>query len=496
MLFVLGLLGQCAEAAAQAEPADSKPRREGPTSPTAVFIYPVIGTLDDSNCERIHDDLALLIDQHGFRNFLLEIDSPGGDLAAVRELAIYIDSLSKQSITTIAYIPTGKSAFSGGTLLAFACKHLEMGENSRIGDVALVDSVWHQPLPEKIQSFVRADLLRYARERFPKRLVEAMVSQGPRVYRAQLRTATGTETQYLTDEELEKEAARVINREVVIDAGRLLVLDEKAAKLNDFIQYVFPTREQLLEHHSLLGGDYHLDDFRLRGTFSGSMENWTRWFLGNDWVRFALILLGVLGVVFEIKFPGTTLPGAVGLGCFILFFVGAFLGGTAGWVELAVFAAGLVLLAVEIFLLPGFGVAGFSGLILLLGSLVMALVGSGTGDAPLTGVMSALAIVLGGFAMSVILTLTILHFLPQSASVGQSGLIARAILSADPGPTRLLSRKGKVVSPLRPAGKIDVDGEIIDATSSGEFLDNGIAVEVIDVKGNRVVVRSAGGTSQ
>src|SRR5512145_1360253 len=82
-----------------------------------------------------------------------------------------------------------------------------------------------------------------------------------------------------------------------------------------------------------------------------------------------LMTIGILGIIVELRTPGFGVPGAVGLASLGLFFWGHWLVRLAGWEEILLVALGLVLLALEIFVIPGFGIAGVVGIIALLGGL-------------------------------------------------------------------------------------------------------------------------------
>ena len=196
--------------------------------------------------------------------------------------------------------------------------------------------------------------------------------------------------------------------------------------------------------------------------------------------------------------------GIFGIGaalCFGVFFWSKFLGGTADWLEVLLFMLGFACLAIEIFVIPGFGVFGLAGGLLILGSLVMANITLNDLDrgASLDQTVHA-ARSLGLAILGVIVSATALsHFLPripilnsiilappEVSHAGTSGGASRL-----PDESGLTGQRGTAVTMLRPSGKIRVQGRLLDAASTSGFVEPGTAIEVVSVSGNRVTVRVA-----
>jgi membrane-bound serine protease (ClpP class) len=185
------------------------------------------------------------------------------------------------------------------------------------------------------------------------------------------------------------------------------------------------------------------------------------------------------------------MPGAIGLISLGLFFWGHWIVQLAGWEELLLVSIGVLLLALEIFVLPGTTVAGFAGAIALLAGLGMALVGAGATIAVLT-------LALGRVAMSFLLAIAgaflFLRLLPHlpfgRRLVLSTGMQADlGYVSPPESDRRWLGRTGTALSPLRPAGIAEIDGNRIDVVSDGRFIEAGAIIEVTRVDGNRIVVR-------
>jgi membrane-bound serine protease (ClpP class) len=163
----------------------------------------------------------------------------------------------------------------------------------------------------------------------------------------------------------------------------------------------------------------------------------------------------------------------------------------AGWEEILLVASGLVLLALEIFVIPGFGIAGVLGIAALLGGLSLSLVGAG---ASWDFIVRAVGRVVFSLLAALILSLVMLRFLPRlpwgRRLILETGLHAdEGYASAPEADERWLGKSGRAVSPLRTAGIAEIEGERVDVVSDGEFIESGAPIVVTRVDGNRIVVR-------
>ena len=213
--------------------------------------------------------------------------------------------------------------------------------------------------------------------------------------------------------------------------------------------------------------------------------------LTNPIVASLLLSVGTLGILLELRTPGVGLPGAVGLAALALVLGGHYVVALVGWEELLLVAVGFLLVGLEVFVIPGFGVAGVVGILAILGGMTMGLVGVGASSAAVVGTLSRLGLALAG----AIIAAVILFRMLGTRKVGRRLLLETA-LDAEAGyasaPERdktWLGRTGRTTSPLRPAGYADIDGERVDVVSDGEMLDAGVEVIVARVDGNRIVVR-------
>jgi membrane-bound ClpP family serine protease len=210
-------------------------------------------------------------------------------------------------------------------------------------------------------------------------------------------------------------------------------------------------------------------------------------------------LLGGAALYAELQSPGIGLGGLIAALCFLLYFWSAYLGGTAGWLEVLLFLAGLTCLALEIFVLPGFGLFGLAGGLLVISSLILA---SQTfvlprNDYQLHQLRNSLLTLTGAGIGIVVAVAAMRRYLPHTPVLNNMVLappsseeVSRinereALARLD----HLLGRRGVAFTPLVPGGKARIDDELVDVLTDGEFVDRGLPVEVIEVRGNRVVVR-------
>jgi membrane-bound serine protease (ClpP class) len=213
-------------------------------------------------------------------------------------------------------------------------------------------------------------------------------------------------------------------------------------------------------------------------------------FLTNPLVSPLLLSLGVLGLVLEIKSGAFGLGGLVSLASLGLFFGSSFLLGLAGWEEVLLLGLGLIALAVEAFVLPGFGVAGFLGLGAIGAAMVLALVGG----APSSGdVLQAFAVLGASLLITAAVVYAWLRHIPNSNRFGglflRNGMAqAEGYISALPRGD-LVGKDGVAVTDLRPAGTATIAGERVDVVTEGEYVSQGSAVRVLRSEGYRHIVR-------
>jgi membrane-bound serine protease (ClpP class) len=385
---------------------------------------------------------------------ILEIETFGGRVDAAVQIR---DALLESRLRTVAFV--NKRAISAGALIALASETVVMAAGSTIGAASPVQvgspDAAPQPAQEKTVSYVRKEFGATAEARNrPQALAEAMV-------------------------DADVEVADVIEK------GKLLTLTTEEALKLKVADFRADSIEALLEQMGLA-------DAELRRTSPNWAEQLVR-FLTNPVVSSLLISAGMVGILVELRTPTFGFAGALGMGSLVLFLYGHWLVQLAGWEELLLAAAGLVLLGLEILVLPGFGIAGALGIVALLGALGLSMTGPGATAVVIVKAVTRVVIALTvGLAASLVLT----RFVPTLP------FARRMVLETDlgSGPSygsapesdqRWLGKRGRAATPLHPAGIAEVEGERLDVVSDGVLIEAGERIDVIRVDGNRIVVRRA-----
>jgi membrane-bound serine protease (ClpP class) len=268
----------------------------------------------------------------------------------------------------------------------------------------------------------------------------------------------------------------------VIAKGKLLTLTTDEALKHKLADFRADTLDAALERLGLGGAE-------LRRVTPNWAENLVRW-LTHPVVSSLLVSIAMIGILIELRTPGFGIPGGLGVASLALFLWGHWLVQLAGWEELLLALGGAVLVALELLVIPGFGVAGILGILALLAALVLSMLGPG--DTPQFIMMTA-ARVVGAMLFAVLASLALLRYLPRlpfgRQFILQTGLgAAQGYASAPESDRRWLGKRGRASSPLHPAGIAEIDGERVDVVSDGELIDAGELIKVIRVDGNRIVV--------
>jgi membrane-bound serine protease (ClpP class) len=420
-------------------------------TPRIVYVAPIEGIIDLGLApfvQRVLDEAAAA----GAAAVILEINTFGGRVDAAVQIR---DALLRARVPTVAFV--NQRAISAGALISLAAEKLVMAGGGTIGAATPVKmgqpGAAAQPVEEKSVSYVRKEFRATAESRKrPPLLAEAMV-----------------------DADVEIRG--------VIEKGKLLTLTTEEALKNKLIDFRADSMESVLEQLKLGGAE-------LRRASPNWAENLVR-FLTHPVISSLLITIAMLGILIELRTPGFGLAGGLGITSLALFFWGHWLVQLAGWEELLLVAAGIILLAFEIFVIPGFGIAGTLGILAILAGLVLSLVGAGD---TATFILKAAGRVVGSLAVALIASLVLLRFLPRlpfgRRLILETGLsAARGFASPPEGDSRWLGKRGRASSTLRPAGIAEIEGERVDVVSEGELIDAGQFIEVTRVDGNRIVVR-------
>lgn len=395
---------------------------------------------------------------------ILDMDTPGG---RVDSAVAIIDVLTKADIPLYTFV--GREAISGGAFIALATPNIYMAPGALIGDITPIimgmgGSI--QDLPEaekeKMTSYVAAQV-RSAAEKggYDPLLAEAMVRR---------------EIEY-------KIGDKIISKE-----GTVLTLTNTEAE-----QLVGEDQRPLFSKGTVRDIDEMLERIGLAGADKKILEVTSAEKLARLIASIApiLMIIGLGGIWLELKTPGFGLFGIAGGLCLLLFFAGHHIAGLSGFEDVMIFILGVTLLAIEIFITPGFGVMGLSGLLLIFISFISAMSERMPGKwrpisfEPETFSVPFLKVTLA-FLGSIVLVAIAGKFMPKTR-IFQS--LTLDSISPDPATEEeLLGLEGVAHSALRPGGTAYFGDRKLDVVTYGDYIPQQSAVRIVEVHGNRIVV--------
>lgn len=416
-----------------------------------VYVVPIEGAIDLGLAPYVQRVLDEAVAQQAAA-VILEVSTLGGRVDAA---VLIRDALLRAPVRTVAFI--NARAISAGALISLAAETIAMAEGGAIGAATPVmggvPGAAAQPVEEKTVSYMRSEFRATAETRKrPTQIAEAMV-----------------------DADIEVPG--------VSEKGKLLTLTTEEALTHKVADFRAATLADVL-------AKLDLSNAETRTPPQTWAETLVR-ILTHPLVSSLLLMFGVLGIIIEVQTPGFGVPGGVGLMALGLFFGGHWLVALAGWEELLLVVAGLLLLGLEVFVTPGFGILGLLGIGALLGGLSLSMVGAG---ARWDVVLFAGGRVAGSLIIALGLAVAVLGALPR-LPLGRRLILDRELTTAAgfeseaAADRRWLGKRGVAATTLRPSGIATFDGERVDVVADGTYLDAGTPLEVLRVDGNRIVVR-------
>lgn len=479
---------------------------ETPSAKAAVIICK--GMIDNGLYKSIQRRTQTAL-KEDVEYLIFEIGTYGGLLESADDISKYfildLPRISSKA-HTVAYITT--EAISAGAMISVSCRDIIMRENTTIGDCApiVLGGKLEGVEREKAESFTRAAFSRAAEANgYPEALLKAMVTIQTKVYRVK-NLQTG-EFEFFESEQLPKDpnSYDLDNQELIVKDDELLTLTASKAFEYGIARAMVQDLAGVLEFLAERDGvSFAGEPMILETTWSEEMVRW----LNSPAVMAVLVMLALLGVYIEFNTPGVGLPGLVAVICVVIIIGSKYLAELANVVEVALFILGILLLLVEFLVLPGFGIAGFLGIVCIFAGLFGMLIKNPPDKLPwpqdaiawsdFTWGVVGLS---GGFVGFIILAWLLSKYLPRMQFL--SGLILAPAVPRQSSEIPLsmttppesktvnvnMGDTGEVVSKLRPTGKAKFGEAIVDVVAEGEFLDKGTKVEIIEIHGNRVVVK-------
>ena len=358
------------------------------------------------------------------------------------------------------YAFVDNNAASAGALIAISCDSIYMAPGANIGAATVVGQDG-KPAPEKYQSYMRSILRSTAEQnkRDPK-IAEAM--NDSRAY------------------------IPGIN-----DSGKVLTFTTSEAIKNHYCEGQAKTVEEVLKLAHV--ENYEIETYEVSSI--GSIIDW----LINPVISGFLIMIIVAGIYYEFQAPGTIFPIAASMLAALLYFAPHYLQGLAENWEILLFFAGLILLALEIFVFPGFGIPGVLGILFIVLGLTLSLVKSVPTNFPVNlpesnSFVSALFIVLASTVISIGLSFYLFgRFIKSSmfSKVSVQSIISKekGFIGVDMTSHNLVGLTGTAFTVLRPSGKAEIEGNVYDATAESGFIDKGEKIVVVKYETAQLFVR-------
>jgi len=405
---------------------------------------------------------------------LIHMNTYGGLLDAADSIRTMI---LNSPIPVIVFIDN--NAASAGALIAISCDSIYMRPGGSIGAATVVDQTG-KPVPDKYQSFMRSTMRATAEAHGKDTII----------------TGNDTILKWRRDPKIaEAMVDPSIYIEGIIDTGKVLTLTTEEAIRLGFCEGEADNIKEVMEKAGI--ENYEIKEYKL--TALDKIIG----FLLNPIVSGLLIMLIIGGIYFELQAPGIGFPLAAAVTAAILYFAPLYLEGLAQNWELIIFMVGLILIAVEIFAIPGFGVAGISGIILVVGGLTLAMVDNVVFEFDFafafSTVVKAFFIVVVSMFLGFILSLWLGKKLFTAKktfgnlALNQDMKSEDGYIGVESKPKELIGKTGIADSILRPSGKVNVDGEIYDAKAEYGFINKGEKVKVTRYEtGQLYVVKEKG----
>ncbi|MFP4525118.1 MAG: NfeD family protein [Bacteroidales bacterium] len=392
---------------------------------------------------------------------LLELNTYGGLVNIADSLRT---KLLSSKIPVIVYIEN--NAASAGALISIAADSIYMRDGARIGAASVVNQQGEM-MPEKYQSYMRSTMRSTAEAHGKDTVIQGSDTllkwhRDPRIAEA------------MVDPRIKIEG--------IVDSGEILTFTTDEAIANDYCEGKASGIREVLMQANLQEYDverYEMTDLeRVIG------------FLMNPAFQSLLIMIIFGGLYFELQTPGVGFPLMAAIIAAALYFAPLYLEGIAANWEILLFVLGVILIAIEIFAIPGFGVAGVTGILFVLAGLVMSMVDNVVFDhqfhieEAIKEVLKSFLIVSGSMLVSLVLSIYLSKKILTSPNF--SRLVLDSVQNKDEGYIGvdssyglLVGKEGVAFTVLRPGGKVEIEGDVYDAVSEYGFIDKGEKIKVI-----------------
>ncbi len=499
-------------------------------SPRQSTIVPITGEITDVTSESLKRRVELA-KEDGAQVIIFEIETPGGAVMAALDICDFIKGLG--DIHTVAWVHS--HAISAGSMIAMACDEIVMSAASSIGDCGVImgSPLGAEAVPDDLKAKAESPVLAQFRDSanrsgYSRILCESLVVQdrvvwwlentetGERVFvsdkikNARIGAGDDPTTQPSinpTWKLVESYIDALGGHEVavdqpVVDDGELLTMSQSEAVAYGFAKGIVSDDQALVSRYNLAGTPSRLE-FTWSEQFVGYMTSMP--------VRTFLMIIILLGAYVEFHTPGVGVPGLVAVIALAVFVGTPYLTGLADMWDIVFILLGIVLLILELFVIPGFGLAGIAGVLMILMGMFWTFVPNEPGPwhvvPTMQGTWNAIRQGLVSMVTAMVVSMVAMVYLAKWLPASRFG--SKLVLSAELAREETIKTglstiktidvevgaRGETLSILRPAGKARIDGQRRDVVTQGEMIEQGKAIEVLVVRGNRVVVRELGGSN-
>ena len=404
---------------------------------------------------------------------VLHLNTYGGEVSAA-------DSIRTKLLNAPmpVYVFIDDNAASAGALIAIACDSIYMKPGGKIGAATVVNQTGEQ-VPDKYQSYMRATMRATAEAHGKDTII------------------SGSETLLVWHRDPAIAEAMVDPKlyvEGVSDTGQVLTFTTSEAILHGYCEGTAASMEEVI---SKLG----IEEYELKSYNPSGMDK-AIGFLINPMISGVLIMIIIGGIYFELQSPGIGFALGASILAALLYFAPLYLEGMAENWELILFIVGIILIMVEIFAIPGFGVAGVAGIIFVVTGLTLSLVDNVVFENPeFTGeglglLMRSLSLVLVSMLLGLIASLWATRKLLTSTAFGRLALkseqrLEEGFIGVGTEQLSLVGESGVAHTVLRPSGHVMIHDKVYDAKSEYGFIEKGEAIKVVRYETGQVYVIKA-----
>ena len=417
-----------------------------------VYVF----TIDEAIAKPAQRKTELAVkeaEKQGADILFLHLNTFGGELEAAENIrTLLLDAPMP------VFVFIDKNAASAGALISIACDSIYMSQGASIGAASVVNQTG-EVMPDKYQSYMRSMM----------RATAITNGRNPDIAQA------------MVDPDIEVKG--------ISEKGKVLTFTTTEAIKFGFCEGEAHSKEEVME----LADE---EEYYFVEQVNSIIEKIIL-FLINPMVSGILIMIIVGGIYFELQTPGMGFPSIAALIAAALYFAPHYLNGLAEHWEIILFVVGVGLIILEIFAFPGFGVAGISGIILVISALVLSMTlnfGFDFTFSPPTLIIKKIAIVLGfsaaGFISSIWLGMKLINADTRLGTIALKTEMSKetGFISQDIAMYNLVGKTGRAVTFLRPAGKVELENEIYDAVSEFGVIEKDTEVKVIRFENSQLVV--------